>query len=293
MGTHPIFESDFDCLTDFRMASSRIIWGGLGALSLGALGVNSMYTVEGGHRAVIFSRFGGVGGEIKTEGLNFRIPWLEWPLIYDIRARPFKITSPTGTSDLQMVDIGLRVLYRPDPGAIQSIAKNIGEDFAEKILPSITHETLKSVIANFNASALLTRRNEVSNQIRQDLEMRAKDFSIILDDVAITDTQFSPLFTQSIEAKQIAQQEAFQARYVVMQAKEEKKQKIVSAEGEAASARLVGEALKENPAYLKLQRIEYGKKISKNIANGGNKVMLPADNLLLDIQAGTEQYNQK
>ena len=80
-----------------------------------------------------------------------------------------------------MVDIGLRVLYRPDPGAIQSIAKNIGEgifsikitknfsefyynkylDFAEKILPSITHETLKSVIANFNASALLTRRNEV------------------------------------------------------------------------------------------------------------------------------------
>ena len=39
---------------------------------------------------------------------------------------------------------------------------------------------------------------------------------------------------QSIEAKQIAQQEAFQARYVVMQAKEEKKQKIVSAEGEAA-----------------------------------------------------------
>merc|ERR1711937_923012 len=242
MGTHPIFESDFDCLTDFRMASSRIIWGGLGALSLGALGVNSMYTVEGGHRAVIFSRFGGVGGEIKTEGLNFRIPWLEWPLIYDIRAR---------------------VLYRPDPGAIQSIAKNIGEDFAEKILPSITHETLKSVIANFSASALLTRRNEVSNQIRQDLEMRAKDFSIILDDVAITDTQFSPLFTQSIEAKQIAQQEAFQARYVVMQAKEEKKQKIVSAEGEAASARLVGEALKENPAYLKLQRIEYGKKISK------------------------------
>merc|ERR1711937_1120012 len=186
MGTHPIFESDFDCLTDFRMASSRIIWGGLGALSLGALGVNSMYTVEGGHRAVIFSRFGGVGGEIKTEGLNFRIPWLEGPLIYDIRARPFKITSPTGTSDLQMVDIGLRVLYRPDPGAIQSIAKNIG----------------------------------------QDLEMRAKDFSIILDDVAITDTQFSPLFTQSIEAKQIAQQEAFQARYVVMQAKEEKKQKL-------------------------------------------------------------------
>ena len=63
----------------------------------------------------------------RTFSILYRIPWLEWPLIYDIRARPFKITSPTGTSDLQMVDIGLRVLYRPDPGAIQSIAKNIGE----------------------------------------------------------------------------------------------------------------------------------------------------------------------
>ena len=52
---------------------------------------------------------------------------MEWPLIYDIRSRPFKITSPTGTQDLQMVDIGLRVLYRPDPGAIPSIARNIGE----------------------------------------------------------------------------------------------------------------------------------------------------------------------
>ena len=52
---------------------------------------------------------------------------MEWPLIYDIRARPFKITSPTGTRDLQMVDIGLRILYRPDPGAIPSIAKNVGE----------------------------------------------------------------------------------------------------------------------------------------------------------------------
>jgi len=192
-----------------------------------------------------------------------------------------------------MVDIGLRVLYRPDPGAITSIAKNVGEDFADKILPSITHETLKSVIANFTAAALLTKRNEVSAKIRADLEDRAKDFSIILDDVAITDTQFSPLFTQSIENKQIAQQQAFQAKYTVMQAAEEKKQKIVAAQGEAESARLLGTALKENPAYLKLQRIEYGRKIAKQIAQSPNKVMLPADNLLLDIQRGTDAYAEK
>ena len=148
-----------------------------------------------------------------------------------------------------MVDIGLRVLYRPDPGQIGIIAQTIGDDFSDKVLPSIIHDTLKSVMAQYNASSLLTKRNEVkkiinqcfvpilqvSAAIRNDLEQRARDFNIILDDVAITDTQFSPLFTQSIENKQIAQQQAFQAKFIVQQALEEKKQKIVSAEGEAQS----------------------------------------------------------
>merc|ERR1712180_398337 len=231
MGTHPIFESDFDCLTeDMSRAIGALAVGGVGA----AVAIsNSLYTVEGGHRAVKFNRFTGVGDTIYSEGLHFRIPWVEWPLIYDIRARPYQIKSDTGTKDLQMVDLGLRILYRPNSNQITWLAKNVGLNYDEKVLPSITHETLKSVIANFTASDLLTKRNEVSNFVRNDLEERSKDFKIILDDVAITDTQFSPLFTQSIEQKQI----------------------IVAAQGEATSARLIGEALKDNPAYLKLQRI--------------------------------------
>merc|ERR1711931_4359 len=283
MGTHPIFESDFDCLTeDMSRAIGALAVGGVAA----AVAVNnSLYTVEGGHRAVKFNRLTGVGETIYSEGLHFRIPWLEWPLIYDIRARPYQIKSDTGTKDLQMVDLGLRILYRPNATQIPWLAKNIGLNYDEKVLPSITHETLKSVIANFDASSLLTKRNEVSLKIKDELIERAKDFQIILDDVAITDTGFSPRFTQSIEQKQIAQQQAFQAKYQVEEAKQTKQQKIVAAEGEAESARLIGKALRENPAYLKLQRIEIGKQISKYIAQGGNKVMLPSTNLLLDINA--------
>jgi len=263
---------------------NRLAGAGIGALGI-AYGVNaSLYTVEGGHRAVKFNRLTGVGEEIYSEGLHFAVPWLEWPLIYDIRARPYQIRSETGTKDLQMVDLGLRILFRPNSASIPWLAKNIGSDFDDKILPSITHETLKSVIANFNAAALLTRRNEISQHVKDQLIERAQDFNIILDDVAITDTGFSPRFTQSIEQKQIAQQQAQQAVYTVEEAKQTKLQKIVAAEGEAESARLIGQSLKENPAYLKLQRIEYGKQVSKFIAQGGNKVMLPSNNLLLDIQ---------
>merc|ERR1712241_1141910 len=267
-----------------RMAQQRLAYAGNGALSAAYAVSQSVFTVEGGHRGGLFSRLGGVGDHLFGEGMHLRVPWLQWPLIYDIRSRAYKVVSPSGTADLQMVDIGLRVLYRPNPVKIQEIAQQIGDDFSDKVLPSIIHETLKSVIAEFSAQSLLTEREKVSDRIRKDLEERARDFHIILDDVAITDTQFSPLFTQSIENKQIAQQQAFQAKFIVQQAMEEKKQKIVSAEGEAQSATLIGEALKKNPAYLKLQRIEYGKKVSRVVSQSPNKVMMNTENLLLDVK---------
>lgn len=75
------------------------IGGGLLAAAAGGLYMlyESMYTVDGGHRAVIFSRLGGMQKDVLAEGLHFRLPWFQYPIIYDIRARPRKIGSPTGT----------------------------------------------------------------------------------------------------------------------------------------------------------------------------------------------------
>lgn len=54
-------------------------------------------SVDGGHRSIIFSRIGGVQKQIYPEGLHFRVPWFHYPIIYDIRAKPKKLTSPTGS----------------------------------------------------------------------------------------------------------------------------------------------------------------------------------------------------
>ncbi|XP_021739594.1 prohibitin-7, mitochondrial-like [Chenopodium quinoa] len=86
----------------------------------------------------------------------------------------------------------------------------------------------------------------VSRERRKLFMERASTFFIEVDDVSITSLNFGKVFMESIEAKQIAQQEAERSKFVVEKAEQEKKSAIIRAQGEAKSAQLIGEAVSKN-----------------------------------------------
>eukprot|EP00952_Eustigmatos_sp_NYUAD-ZCMA_P011269 45847-Eustigmatos_ZCMA.PRE.1 len=101
--------------------------------------------------------------------------------LFDVRSKPRVINSVTGTKDLQMVNISLRVLSRPVEERLPEIFSKIGIDFDERVLPGVGNEVLKACVAQYNAEELLSKREQISEQIRVNLTARANEFHLILD----------------------------------------------------------------------------------------------------------------
>lgn len=110
---------------------------------------------------MVYDRFSGIDERIRGEGTHIIMPWVQRPIIFDVRSRPRKIGSLTGSrggagvavcggsravADLQMVNISLRVIFKPDDLKLASIYRTLGPDYDERVLPSIVNEVLKSVV---------------------------------------------------------------------------------------------------------------------------------------------------
>ena len=185
-----------------------------------------------------------------------------------------------------MVNVKMRVLIRPNQSKLTELYRNLGMDYDGRVLPSVGNEVLKSVIARYSATQLMTERDQVSAKILEILKERLIEFNIELDDVSITDLSFGPEFTKAIEQKQIAQQQAERAKFLVEQALQDKRSTIIKASGEAKAAYLLGEAMAVSPAFLDLRRVEAAREIATILSRSRNRVFLESDSLMMNLTQG-------
>jgi regulator of protease activity HflC (stomatin/prohibitin superfamily) len=224
---------------------------------------NAHTVVDAGTRGVV-KTFGEVTG-VYEEGLHFRMPFITSVVAVDVKTRRYESNSSAASRDLQIVTTQVVLNYHPDPATVGTLVRDIGTDYEPKVIDPAIQESVKAATARFTAEELITQRPLVSESIKEVLSARLTPRGIIVEDLSITEFNFSPEFSKAIEAKQVAEQDALraerelrrvqiEAQQQVAQAKAQAEARLTVAQAEAEALRLQREVI--SPALLQLRFIE-------------------------------------
>lgn len=163
-------------------------------------------------KIAVMTRFGKVTGQELGEGFHFKSP-LDRANEYDIKVLKEETKAAAASKDLQDVNSTLVINYRLEAGKVSEIHKTVGIYYKEKLIDPAVQEVFKGATAKFDATQLITDRAAVKADTFNELVNRLKRYGIIVQDLSITNFSFSPEFTNAIEAKQVAAQEAERAKF--------------------------------------------------------------------------------
>jgi prohibitin 2 len=210
--------------------------------------------VGAGERGVVFNQLHGVEQMILGEGFSFVIPVIQRVVKMDVRIRKSDTRATAASKDLQTVATEIVLNFHLFPDKVNKIYQEIGPEYEKRIIDPAVQEIVKAVCAEFTAEELITKRQFVKDEIKTSLHKRLMTSHISLDELNITDFQFSKIFNEAIESKQTAEQLALKAQRDLERVKIEGQQKVVQAKAEAESQRIQKETI--SPIILQLRAIE-------------------------------------
>jgi len=225
------------------------------------------YVVEPGTRGIKVT-LGKTAGQFLAEGFGFKAPFITTIVPVNVRQRTQAVRAECFSSDLQQVILDLRVLYRvPEQSVVQIYQQFAGDPFDSLIAPRV-QEALKEVTAMQTAEQIVKNREEIKQKALAAAKQKIGAM-LTVEDIVIRNIDLSKELERAIEAKMVAEQEAAQARFTQVQTQVEAETAIIRARGEGEAIKVRGEALKLNPAFLRLQIVERW--------NGKSPLVVPAD----------------
>lgn len=209
--------------------------------------------VGAGERGIV-QNFGAVQDVVLEEGLHFKIPVVQTVTLMDVKIQKAKSDAESSSSDLQDVDLSVALNYHIIPEKAHLVYQTIGVEFKERIIDPALQEILKAVTARYTAEELITKRPVVSSEMKEGLAKRLLVSNISVDAFSIINFKFSETFTEAIEAKQTAEQNALKAKRDLDRIKVEAQQTIAAATAEAEALRL--QKMNISPDLIELRKIE-------------------------------------
>lgn len=188
-----------------------VIGGPILAIALLATLISSFTVVGPGYVGVVTTA-GKVTGELQS-GTHLKIPFIQHVTKMDVQVQKEQDDAGAATHDLQSVTSTVALNYHLDHGQVSNVYVNLSAGYADRVIDPSIQESLKVVTANYDASDLLAKRAQVASEITKLLVAKLQPRGIIVDQVSIVNFRFSAAFDQSIEAKQVAQQNAQKAQY--------------------------------------------------------------------------------
>ena len=282
------------------------------------LGSGLVY-VESNERGVVKTiRAGGVRPEALEPGLHWIIPLVEQVVPYSISNKSYTMSSVAlegqvqgddsiraRTKDGQEVIIDASVIYSIDPAKVVQLHIVWQERYENGIVRPEARGIIRDAVSQYGVEEVVsTKRAEMAQKISDALGESLSDNNLILLDFVLRDIHFSEEYAAAVEQKQIAEQQAQQAKFVVEQKKQEAEQarqvaqgqadaavisaqgaaeaQIIQAEAQAKANELIGQSLQANPQILQYQYI-------LKLAPGVQTIFVPSGNqFILPLPGSTE-----
>lgn len=244
--------------------------GGLNTAKMVGWGVLALVVI-----VLLFSVFGTVGAQergvkvrlgvvkgVVPPGVYFKLPW---PIdkVYKMDLKVQTLEAPksaplsAASNDLQDTKLAVVVNYQLNPGAADDIYIQYGssDNYYDNVVTPLIVSTIKAVASQYTAADQIQKRQEMAAQMLSALQTSFEGKDITISKADITDISFSDTFTQAIEAKVTAVQNAEAAKNKLAQVQYEAQQTVAKAQADAEAIKIQAQAINSQGGadYVKLQ----------------------------------------